>query len=347
MQWVETRLNTAGKPTDFSLIVERSGNDITVSSPERQFSFTFATKETSIGSTELVLSLPSSKSLIFESKFRRIIELELDLLKAFLEKNVDCIPDHFFSQIHRHHLEMYGLKTDIYFDADLFRQCGFQGEVIVEAKLFDLISTDFAMTVRTCTIPSVILRPGNIQDIKIGIRLAKELGVSLVVRGSQVSHSAGGQAQSKGILLDISTFNSVELCRCGRSIKVGAGAMWNDVIQHTLDRGLMPPVVNNYQSLSVGSLLRRYYLRGGCGIFVPIQGIQAGHVEEVDVVNGKGVLVRASPNVNKDLFDLVRGGLGQFGVITSLTIPLIKARRRILTLKALYSPEEWYRLFYG
>lgn len=76
---------------------------------------------------------------------------------------------------------------------------------------------------------------------------------------------------------------------------------------------------------------------GGVGFMSHIQGIQAGHVEEVDVVTGKGVLVRASPNVNTDLFDLVRGGLGQFGVITSLTIPLIKAPRRILTLKAFYS----------
>lgn len=45
-QWVETRLNMAGKLTDFVLIVKRSGNDITVSWPERQLSFTFATKET-------------------------------------------------------------------------------------------------------------------------------------------------------------------------------------------------------------------------------------------------------------------------------------------------------------
>jgi len=330
-QWVETRLNTAGKLTDFVLIVERSGNDVTVSWPERQLSFTFATKETPIGSTELFLSLPSSKSLKLASKLRRIIELELDLLKALLEKNVKCIPDHFFSQIHRHHLEIYGLKADIYFDANLFHRCGFQGEVIVEGKLFDLMSTDFGLTVRT--IPSVILRPGNMQDIKIGIRLAKELGVPFVVRGSQVSHSAGGQAQSKGILLDISTFNSVELCSDGRSIKVGAGAMWNDVIQHTLDRGLVPPVVNDYQSLSVGVTI----CVGGVGFMSHIQGIQAGHVEEVDVVTGKGDLVRASPNVNKDLFDLVRGGLGQFGVITSLTIPLIMAPSRILTLKAFYS----------
>lgn len=70
-----------------------------------------------------------------------------------------------------------------------------------------------------------------------------------------MSHSAGGQAQSKGILLDMSTFNSFQLCRDGRSINVGAGAMWNDVIQHTLDLGLMPPVVNDYQSLSVGGTI--------------------------------------------------------------------------------------------
>ena len=61
-----------------------------------------------------------------------------------------------------------------------------------------------------------------------------------------MSHSAGGQAQSKGILLDISSFDSIEMCEDRRSIKVGAGTMWNDVMQYTLDRDLMPPVVNDY-----------------------------------------------------------------------------------------------------
>jgi alanine transaminase len=346
-QWVETRLNKAGKLIDFALHIERSGNDVEVFWPERELSIIFATKGTSIGSTEMVLSLPSSASasasLRSTSQLRRIIELELNLLKAILEDNIVCIPDHFFSQIHLHHLEIYGLKAEVEIDATLFQQGGFQGEIVVKGKLFDLMSTDFALTVRT--IPLAILRPANLQDIKIGIRLAKELGVPFVVRGSQVSHSAGGQAQSKGILLDISTFNSIKVCQHqfqdDRSIKVGAGAMWNDVIQHTLDRGLMPPVVNDYQFLSVGGTISV----GGVGFMSHMQGIQASHVKEVDVVTGIGDLMKASPDVNRDLFDLVRGGLGQFGVVTSLTIPLIEAPSRILTLKAFYSQKNGAQYF--
>lgn len=330
-QWIERRLNPAGQLTDFTLKIERRGSDIEVIWPERNMSILFATMETSIGSTVVVVSLPSSESFKFTAKLRRIIELEVNLLKAILEGNISCIPDHFFSQIHRHHLDIYNLTANIEIDAALFYRYGFQGEIIVQGELFDLMSTDFALTVRT--IPLVILRPENLNDIKIGIRLANELGVPFVVRGSQVSHSAGGQAQSKGILLDISTFNSIEICQDRRSIKVGAGAMWNEVIQHTLDRGLMPPVVNDYQFLSVGGTVSV----GGVGFMSHIQGIQGSHVEDVGVVTGKSIFVRASPNVNKDLFDLVRGGLGQFGVLTSLTIPLIEAPRRIVTLKAFYS----------
>jgi len=195
------------------------------------------------------------------------------------------------------------------------------------------VSTDFALTIRT--IPLAILRPVNINDIKIGIKLAKEVGVPFTARGSQVSHSAGGQAQSSGLLLDTSTFHTVQICQDKKSIKVGAGAMWQDVVQFTLDQGLMPPVVNDYQYLSVGGTISI----GGVGFMSHIEGLQASHVKEVEVVTGKGDVIQSSSDVNRDLFDLVRGGLGQFGVMTSVTIPLVPAPHSVLTLKAFYSQE--------
>ena len=65
-------------------------------------------------------------------------------------------------------------------------------------------------------------------------------------------------------------------------------------------------------------------------------GIQAAHVDELEIVTGQGNLVTCSKEENRDLFDCARGGLGQCGIITSVTIPLVKAPTTIRT----------YRLFY-
>ena len=68
-------------------------------------------------------------------------------------------------------------------------------------------------------------------------------------------------------------------------------------------------------------------------------GLQAGHVEEMEIVTGLGDVVHCSPDVNSDLFDMARGGLGQFGVVTSVTLPLMDAPEEIITLKMFYSQD--------
>lgn len=65
-------------------------------------------------------------------------------------------------------------------------------------------------------------------------------------------------------------------------------------------------------------------------------GIQAGHVDELEIVTGKGDLLTCSKEDNSDLYDCARGGLGQCGIITSVTIPLVKAPTAICTYRIFY-----------
>ncbi len=65
-------------------------------------------------------------------------------------------------------------------------------------------------------------------------------------------------------------------------------------------------------------------------------GIQAAHVNEMEVVTGRGDLLLCNKDINSDLFDCARAGLGQCGIITSVTIPLIKAPDVIRTCKLFY-----------
>ncbi len=75
---------------------------------------------------------------------------------------------------------------------------------------------------------------------------------------------------------------------------------------------------------------------GGVGFMSHSHGVQSAYVEEMDVVTGLGDIVSCNSESNADLFDSMRGGLGQCGVITSATIPLIHAPNQITILKVFY-----------
>lgn len=350
-QWVETRVNENGEFKDFTLCVEQKGADrLQISWPERGLSVCFVLVSNfgnSMSSTELKAYLPQDVGERQLSQLRRVIRNEMNILKAILEGHSEQIwvPDHVFWNIQLEHLRIYergsinGLRAipDV---VTILNSYGFRGNIITEGDLYQLMSTDFALTVRTA--PLAILRPRGKNDIKIAIKLAVELSISLVVRGSQVSHSAGGQAQSNGgLLLDFSTVCAIEPSGDGLSVRVGAGTMWNDVIDYSLGLGLMPPVVNDYQHLSVGGTISV----GGVGFMSHMCGVQAGHVSEIEVLTGKGDVMHCSPKVNTDLFDLARGGLGQFGVLTSITLPLVQAPKQVITFKVFYSQSDGAKYF--
>ena len=333
--WVEIRIDEKSQLIKSPLQVSCCGDSVKIAWPHRNLSIEMLTKKLSSDITEVRLSLPSTLPMSLQCKIRRMIMIELNILKATLEGSMYFVPDSHFQQVELFHLGIFTIEN---VTCKLEIPPYFRGEVITSnnnENLFRKMSTDFAVTVHSE--PSVILKPRDVSDIKTAIQIATDLGLSLVVRGSEISHSAGGQAQTDGgILLDISGFKELELNKMEKTIKIGAGCYWNDVVQFTLDNGFMPPVVNDYQYLSVGGTISM----GGVGFMSHKYGIQAGHVKELEVVSGLGDTVRGSEDYNQDLYDLARCGLGQFGVVTSVTIPLVPApKNEIVTLKFFYTQE--------
>jgi FAD/FMN-containing dehydrogenase len=108
-------------------------------------------------------------------------------------------------------------------------------------------------------------------------------------------------------------------------VTVGAGATWSDVLAATLPAGLTPPVVPEYLELSVGGTLAV----GGVGGTTSMFGLVSDTVTELEVVTGRGELLTCSPARNADLFDAVRAGLGQCGVITRATLRCVAAPRQV------------------
>ena len=143
-------------------------------------------------------------------------------------------------------------------------------------------------------------------------------------------HSVYGRAQARdGFVIDMTQMRAIHEVENDRVV-VGAGAKWSEVLAATLPRGLTLPVLTDYLELSVGGTL----VVGGIGGTTSRYGMQSDNVLELDVVTGRGQKITCSPLSNADLFETVRAGLGQVGVITRATLKLIpapeKARRYVL-----------------
>ena len=132
-------------------------------------------------------------------------------------------------------------------------------------------------------------------------------------------------------MLDMKSMGAVHHVRSDH-IVVDAGATWATVLNATLAHGLTPPVLTNYLDLSVGGTLAV----GGIGGTTYRYGMQTDNVLELHVVTGDGRELTCSPSSNSDLFDAVRAGLGQCGVITRATLRLMRAPARVRRFQLSY-----------
>lgn len=178
--------------------------------------------------------------------------------------------------------------------------------------------------------PRAVLRPGGIADVAAMVAFAGKAGLGVAARGA--GHSTYGQAQTAGgIVIDMAGLDLVSDVRADR-VTVQAGALWSDVLDATLARGCTPAVLTDYLHTSVGGTLTV----GGVGGTSHYYGLQVDTVEELHAVTGTGQLVTCSPERNRRLFDTVRAGLGQCGIIVSATLRVIPAPARVRRYRLRY-----------
>ncbi|AMY56244.1 MULTISPECIES: FAD-binding protein [Nocardiaceae] len=179
--------------------------------------------------------------------------------------------------------------------------------------------------------PSVVVVPRTVADVQEALRYTAARNLSLAVRGS--GHSTYGQCQADGgVVLDMKRFNTVHDVRSGQAT-IDAGVRWSDVVAATLSRQQTPPVLTDYLGTTVGGTLSV----GGFGGSSHGFGLQTDNVDSLAVVTGSGDFRECSAVSNSELFDAVRGGLGQFGVIVNATIRLTAAHESVRQYKLQYS----------
>jgi cytokinin dehydrogenase len=179
--------------------------------------------------------------------------------------------------------------------------------------------------------PRAVLKASSGADIAALIRWAGSEGVKVAARG--LGHSIYGRALADdGVVIDMSGLNTIRQLQPDR-IVVDAGAAWSSVLEAALAQGLTPPVLTNYLGLSVGGTISV----GGIGGSSSRYGMQTDQVVELDVVTGDGNELTCSATANPELFDGVRAGLGQCGIITRATLRLRRAPERVRRYQLFYS----------
>lgn len=164
--------------------------------------------------------------------------------------------------------------------------------------------------------PAVVVRAESVDDVVSAVRFAAEHEIELSIRGG--GHNIAGLALTDGgMTLDMSGRRGVEVDSAKRLARVEAGALLGDVDRATQEHGLAATL--GFVSLTgIGGLT----LGGGFGYLSRRFGWTVDDLEAVEVVLADGSIARASRSENADLFWALRGGGGNFGVVTEFTFRL-------------------------
>ncbi len=183
----------------------------------------------------------------------------------------------------------------------------------------------------TRRIPEAVTTPTTTEEVAGFVRRAARDDFQLTVRGG--GHSQGGQSlTNRDLMLDMKDLNRVEL-QGTEFVRAQGGAQWGKVVDTLRSTRRLPPVLNDIGEVTVGGTLSA----GGLGTTSHRYGAQVGQVEQLEVVTGTGERTLCSATQNKELFDAVRGGQGQFGIITEAWIRLrpVGSRVRLYELRYL------------
>src|SRR3954452_10423627 len=164
--------------------------------------------------------------------------------------------------------------------------------------------------------PAVVVQPETETDIAFAVAFAREAGLRINVQGT--GHNAGPLGDmSRTMLIQTGRMRGVEIDAAGRRARVQAGAWWEDVVPRASEMGL---AALHGSSPNVG--IAGYSLGGGIGYYARKLGLQANSVTAIEMVTADGELVRADADHDADLFWALRGGGGNFGVVTALEFHL-------------------------
>lgn len=164
--------------------------------------------------------------------------------------------------------------------------------------------------------PGLIVRCTDVADVIRSVNFAREHRLTVAIRGG--GHNGGGLGTcDDGLVIDLSRMKGIRVDPEAKTVRAEGGCTWGEVDHATHAFGLATPS-GIISTTGVGGLT----LGGGLGHLTRAFGLAIDNLLSVDVVLADGRFVTASAEANSDLFWAVRGGGGNFGVVTSFVFQL-------------------------
>jgi hypothetical protein len=172
--------------------------------------------------------------------------------------------------------------------------------------------------------PALIIQPSGAADIMNAVRFARERNMLLAVKCG--GHSFAGKSTCEGgMQIDLSTFRSARVDADSKTAYIAGGSLLGELDHEAMAQGLVT-TAGTVSHTGVGGLT----LGGGFGRLARRFGLALDNVTGVDIVTADGKLIHADANEHPELFWGVRGGGGNFGIVTSFEFQLHPMQRTVI-----------------
>ena len=173
--------------------------------------------------------------------------------------------------------------------------------------------------------PAFVVQPTGAADVQNAVDFARDNSLLLAVKCG--GHAAAGFSScDKGMQIDLSQLRNARVDRAAKTARIAGGSLLGELDHEAMSHGLVT-TAGTVSHTGVGGLT----LGGGFGRLARRFGLSIDNVLEMDVVTPDGKLRRASADENPDLYWALRGGVGNFGVVTSFLFQLHEMQRDVIT----------------
>ncbi|TFK29243.1 FAD binding domain-containing protein [Coprinopsis marcescibilis] len=177
------------------------------------------------------------------------------------------------------------------------------------------------------------------EDVAACLKYAQENNIPVAVRGGG-HNAAGASSAHDGMVIDLSRYvNKVRIDTDKKLGYVGGGCVWKDVDTEAIKHGLAT-VGGTVNHTGVGGLT----LGGGYGWLSGRYGLATDNIRQATIVTANGSILTVNENENPELFWAIRGGGGNFGVVTEFVFQLYPQRKTVFAGLVVYAPPALHRI---